>query len=285
MKYLKEKNKLIISDANDFNIIHILECGQVFSYQKIGEAYYVFPKNKLCKVFVQDEKYIIETDDVLFFENYFDLKTDYSNIKKQLNSFDELSYSVDFGYGMRILKQDLLETIISFIISSNNNIKRIKNTLFEIRKHFNHKIDNEFGVLIYAFPSLEELKTLDEDFFKRVGAGYRAKYLVKTIDMLDEFLKKYGLENSKKLPTKLLEERLMELCGVGRKVAECVLLFGYGRHDVFPVDTWIKKVYKDVFDANVFDASKICDFLIDRYKNLSGYAQQYLFYSKRGNKF
>lgn len=284
MNYIKDNKKIIISNCEEFNIKHIMECGQVFAYKKIDDVFYCFPQNKVCKVFKLDDKYVIECDDTNFFENYFDLKTNYFEIKNKLKSFAELSNPISFGGGIRILKQDILETIISFIVSANNNIKRITNTLFKLRKHFNKKIKNSFGEVFYEFPTLEELLTLDEEFFKEIGAGYRANYLVCSIKQLFENRELYFSANISNLPTKELLENLLKLKGVGRKVAECILLFGYGRKDVFPVDTWIKKVFvEDLKLASTTNATKICDILIERYGELSGYAQQYLFYSKREN--
>ena len=284
MKIIKSKGKIEIVSCEDFNITHIMECGQVFAYQKIDDVYYCFPKNKLCKVSKTQNGFLIECEDEKFFENYFDLKTDYSSLKKELSSFGELKNPISFGSGIRILKQDVLETIISFIVSANNNIKRITNTLLKLRQHFGKRIENSFGVEFFQFPTLSELLTLNEEFFKKIGAGYRASYLVSSIKFLSENENLFFGEEINKLETKELLENLLKLKGVGRKVAECILLFGYGRRDVFPVDTWIKKVFtEDLKIADVKDASKMCDILIKRYGNLSGYAQQYLFYSKREN--
>lgn len=282
MNYIKQTNKIIIQNSEDFCPLHILECGQVFCYKKIGEDYFVYPSNKLCKIYKQGPNYVIETSDIDFFENYFDLKTNYFKIKTELSNFEELKPAIEFGKGIRILKQELVETIISFIISANNNIKRITNTLDKIRENFGHKISNKYGLDFYAFPSLEELKTLDKTFFEKVGAGYRAGYLVDTISNLNKFLEDFNLDKGKQVSTEILLENLTKLKGVGKKVANCILLFSYNKQDVFPVDTWITKAYNDIFtNEQMLSASKICDNLIGRYKNLSGFAQQYMFYFKR----
>ncbi len=283
MKYQKLADRIEILDCEDFCPKHILECGQIFCYKKIGEDYIVYPQDKCCYIAKSDLGYNILTNDVDYFENFFDLKTDYSVIKKDLGKYKELEFPLTFGGGIRILKQELLETIISFIISANNNIKRITATLDKIRMHFGKTITNNYDCHIYAFPTLEELSTLDENFFKSVGAGYRAPYLVETISKLNDFLSAHSLENSGQIETKTLLNDLLKLKGVGRKVAECILLFGYGKQDVFPVDTWIKKIYSDIFGENKMNADQIGNNLISRYGKNSGYAQQYLFYSKREN--
>lgn len=284
MKYQKFEDRIEIYDKQNFCPKHILECGQVFCYKKVFDEYVVYPKDKFCKIIESADKYVIETTDVEYFENYFDLKTDYEKIKSELKKHEELAFPLEYGSGIRILKQELLETVVGFIISANNNIGRIKNSLNKIRERFGREVALIDGEKFYAFPTLEDLKTLTEEDFKTFGTGYRAGYLVDTISKLDKFLEDFSMKNSETLGTKILLSELLKLKGVGRKVAECILLFGYGKLDVFPVDTWIKKVYKDIFGEEESSSNSMCDKLILKYGSLSGYAQQYLFYSKRENK-
>ena len=284
MQYQKFNGRIEIYDKQNFCPKHILECGQVFCYKKVTGGYVVYPNNKFCKIIESADKCILETKDVEYFENYFDLKTDYGKIKSELKKHKELAFPLEYGSGIRILKQELLETVVGFIVSANNNIGRIKNSLNKIRERFGREIACVNGEKFYEFPTLEELKMLTEEDFKNFGTGYRAGYLVETIAKLDKFLQEFSIDNSRKIETKTLLLELLKLKGVGRKVAECILLFGYGKLDVFPVDTWIKKVYKDIFGEGEVSANLMGDKLINKYGNLSGYAQQYLFYSKRENK-
>ena len=243
MEYIKQKDKIIIKDCNDFNPEHILECGQVFTYTKNAkDDYNVFSKDKFAHVVKVGECYEIQTDDTNYFENYFDLATDYSKIKQILVEKYNLTDAVNFGYGIRILKQDILEVIFGFIISANNNIERIKKIMAKLRSFGQNK--GEY----HAFPTLDELCKITEQDYKNMGAGYRAKYLA------------------------LVAKQL--------KVADCILLFGYKRCASFPVDTWIEKVYFDLFNQNV-PRSVMSKNLINYFGDLSGYAQQYLFYYKR----
>lgn len=274
MKYTKEQKKLKIFDKSQFNIEHILKCGQIFSFQQKDYGYDVFSKDKYAKVYELLDCYIIETDDVDYFENFFDLKIDYQKIKQKLCDFDIMHIPIKFGYGIRILKQDPFETLISFIISANNNIKRIKNILNNIRREFGEKIDN-----YYAFPTQKQLLKAKEEDFVRMGAGYRAKYLVKVLREVQQ----EDLESWRVLSTDKLRNKLISLSGVGPKVADCVLLFGYSKMDVFPVDTWIAKMYNQ-FYAKEDNKKVIRQNLIMQFDGLSGYAQQYLFFSMRDNK-
>lgn len=272
MKYIKEKNCIKIFDKTDFNIEHILECGQVFCFKKEDDKYILFPEEKYAEITENEEGYLISTKDVDYFENYFDLANDYGKIKNQLKDFKILEKPIEFGYGIRLLNQNLFETLISFIISANNNIKRIKLILNNIRRNLGEKIKDD----VYSFPSYEKLKNCSQDFFKEMGAGYRASYLEKVLKQISP----QKLEEMRGLQTKELRSALIELSGVGPKVADCVLLFGYKKGDVFPVDTWIHQMYNSCYDK-LDNREAIRENLVKQFKQLSGYAQQYLFYYQR----
>ena len=272
MKYILEKDCIKIYDKEDFNPEHILECGQVFCYDKIGDEYIVYPQDKVARIKEFDDYYLIKTKNPSFFEFFFDLNNDYGEIKQELNKHEVMQKPIKFGHGIRILNQNLFEMTISFIISSNNNIKRIKLILNNLRKNLGNLIEKE----IYSFPSFKKLYSCDEEFFKKMGAGYRANYLYKILRQIDNNI----FERMKNLPTNELRNELIKLSGIGPKVADCILLFGFHRGDVFPVDTWIEKVYKTYF-SDISDRNKIRQNLIDEFGDLSGYAQQYLFYYQR----
>lgn len=312
MKYRIVDGKGIeIFGKDDFVPAHILECGQIFSYKKVDEkSWEVLSKDKKAEIFEKDDGCFIETDEPTYFENFFDLKTDYGKIKKKLSEFDIMKAPVEFGSGIRILKQDLFETMISFIVSANNNIKRIQLILGRLREKFGTKKGD-----FYAFPTRAQLLTATESDFAELGAGYRAKYLFQVLRQVDE----KTLAEWQKLATNELRTKLVSLAGVGPKVADCILLFGYGRGDVFPVDTWIEKMFwkfygesdfvKNEFKAkeqvhkqnlkmqqnqrqkntknaaflqqNQISREKIRHFLTEEFGLLSGYAQQYLFFFMR----
>ncbi len=279
MIYTKDKNLIKVYDKTQFNIKHILECGQVFRYNCNNGIYCVYSLDKKAVIKEYDEYYEILTDEnyVDYFINYFDLNNDYNLIKKELLKLafdnDILKQAINYGYGIRILKQNLFETIISFIISANNNIKRIQGIIERLCSKLGEKKKDYF-----AFPTCEALASQNEEFYKTCGAGYRAAYLVETSNFLN---KSFDYDNYFNLPTDIARKKLLSLKGVGGKVADCILLFGINDFNVFPVDTWIEKVYYDIFPKEKINREKIRKNLTDYFGNLSGYAQQYLFYYKR----
>lgn len=274
MKYVIEKNAIKILSKEDFNPQHILECGQVFSYSLEEGNFVVFPQDQFAQIIENEIGYDILTNNPRFFEEYFDLNKDYSQIKGHLSNFEILTKPIEFGHGIRILKQNLFEMLISFIVSANNNIKRIKLILGRLREKLGEKTENG-----YAFPSLLKMREQGEEFYKEIGAGYRAAYLAKVVWQIDEAT----LESWQQLPSVELRKKLLSLMGVGPKVADCIMLFGYGRGDVFPVDTWIHKMYNTYYPA-LENREQIRKNLVEEFGELSGYAQQYLFFFQRSNK-
>ena len=299
MNYIIDKNKIVIKTEN-FNPKSIFECGQTFSFKKVDDVYFTFPEDKLAAVYLDGENFVVEclAGDVNFFINYFDLEKDYQNIIleiEKINSVQEdfdrelIEKSLKFGRGIRILKQEIVETIVSFIFSANNNIKRFTASLNRLRQDFGREIliENEISQRVkdlipkekfFSFPSLKALLKLNEAYFSKIGAGYRALYLVETIKALPNFLAKdFG-----SVSTDQLLKELITLKGIGKKVAQCIMLFGFGRANCFPVDTWIKQVYNDLKRGKQEkNEQKISNHLIKIFGNYSGYAQQYLFFYKR----
>lgn len=275
----KQNNKIVIKDNKDFDIKSILECGQIFSYKEIDkDCFIVISQNKVAKICIIGSTTEIQTNYVDYFFNFFDFNTDYDKIKKRILDIDP-SFSKFFVREIRILNQDPIQTILSFIVSANNNIKRIKGIL--------EKMSIQFGTFLkeyncYAFPSLKQLSHATEDDFKKLGAGYRSMYLVETISKLQTH--EYEANYLQSLPTTELKLKLLTLKGVGPKVADCILFFGFGRTDVFPVDTWIRKAYYKYFSTTKLSDTQISNYFVKKYANTSGYAQQYLYDYMLNNK-
>ncbi|MEG2014375.1 MAG: hypothetical protein RR086_01455, partial [Clostridia bacterium] len=198
--------------------------------------------------------------------------TDYNAICDRLSMLNPImNDSVAFGRGIRILNQDLTEMIFSFIISANNNIKRIQSIIERICAKLGKA--TPYG---YAFPTVEALASVTPREYEELGCGYRAKYIYKTAQDLLNF----DVNQLRHMDTSTARARLLNFMGVGPKVADCILLFGLHRSDTFPVDTWIKKVYHNYFETGLAD-NKISEYFLDTFGQDAGYAQQYLFYFQR----
>ena len=215
---------------------------------------------------------------------YFDLDTNYSKYKNIfLNTDEYLKRSVEFGYGIRILKQDLWEMVISFIISANNNIPRIKKIINAISKEYGNKIVFE-GKEYYTFPEPEALAKASVEDLRKLGLGFRDKRVHKTTRMILE--KEVDLDQLKTIDdTEKIKEKLLLLDGVGEKVADCILLFALHRLDAFPVDVWVRRVMNDLYihneDEESVDKKLIRKIADEKFGDIRGIAQQYLFYWRR----
>lgn len=272
LKNTMADNDIIIKDTRDFDIRQTLDCGQIFRYSEIGEnEYEVFSKDKRCVV-RQDGVAVIRSDDSVYWRRFFDLDNDYGAIKRALMDKPFMKEAVGYGGGIRILNQDPYEMLISFIVSANNHIPRIKGILSRICEGLGEKKDG-----YSAFPTPEAMASKDADYYAALGAGYRAPYLSETARAVAEG---FDLEKPLYMSGEEANKYLCTLKGVGPKVADCILLFAYHKSDVFPVDTWIRKVYADMTGKEATN-KEIRKYLISTYGNLSGYAQQYLFFNKR----
>lgn len=203
-----------------------------------------------------------------FWKSYFDLDTDYTKFINSIDKEDEyLTKAAQYGYGMRILRQDPFETLISFIISQRKNIPAIKASVEKLSRAFGHDIGGD-----YSFPSVKELSMADFLELSKCSLGYRASYIFKTVEMINTG--KFDLDKLKsdQLTSEELTSRLMALPGVGIKVANCTSLFGFHRLEAFPRDVWIKRIEDKYYNGH-FDE--------DRYPGFAGVLQQYMFYYER----
>ena len=216
---------------------------------------------------------------------YFDLDRNYEEIKNVLSKVDDnLKNSIKYGNGIRLLNQDLWETLISFIISANNNIPRIKGIIERLSLNYGKMIEFR-GEKYYTFPTPEELSKASIQDLRKLGLGFRDIRVFETTKMINEnkeLLKE--LENEKDKNT--LREKLLYFPGVGPKVADCIMLFSIlKRLEVFPIDVWVRRVMNDLYikneDETKVNKKEIEKLAEEKYGNLAGIAQQYLFYWRR----
>ncbi len=219
-----------------------------------------------------------EEDFKNFWFNYFDLGNDYGIIKKSLSGELCMNKAIEEGRGIRILNQELFETIISFIISQSNNIPRIRKIIESLCSLCGNEI-NYRGKVYYSFPTPEAIFNTD---ISPIKAGFRDKYILNTAkyvldnpDFLDS-LKASSTVDAKKM--------LMSLKGIGNKVSDCILLFGLGKTDSFPVDVWMHRIMEQLYFGKKCSIPEITSYAAEKFGKYSGYAQQYLFYYALNHK-
>ncbi len=283
------EQQYILKKCKSFEPQHIFECGQCFRWNKEKDGSYtgVFGNNVLNVKKSGDDiifKGICDGDIKEICQDYFDLNTNYEKIKTKLANIDEhLANSINYGNGIRILNQDLWETIISFEISANNNIPRIKGIIERICKKYGNEIkwDNQ---TYYTFPSVQELSKASISDLRTLGLGFRDKRIYETTQMF--LTKQITLEELiDEKDTEKLREKLLMLPGVGPKVADCILLFSLKRYEVFPIDVWVRRVMNELYiheeDEQKVSKKELQKLAKEKYEGLAGLAQQYLFYWKR----
>ena len=285
-----KEQKYIIKNQESFELKDIFECGQCFRWNKEEDGSYtgVFGRNVLNVK--KEENQIIfqgicEENIEKTVQNYFDLNRNYEEIKQKLSMIDEnMQMSIQYGKGIRILNQDLWETIISFIISANNNIPRIKGIIERISEKYGKEIIWK-NKKYYTFPTAEELKNVSVEDYRKLGLGFRDIRLYETTQMI--LNKEVDLEKMHKNPnTYEVRDQLLKLSGVGPKVADCILLFSnLKRLEVFPIDVWVRRVMNELYiknpDETKVNKKEIEKMAKEKFGNLEGLAQQYLFYWKR----
>lgn len=285
------EQEYILENCKSFEPEHIFECGQCFRWNKQKDGSYtgIFKQN-VVNVKKADNKIIFRgickeniKDECI---KYFDLNTNYDNIKSKLSNVDNyLKTSIEYGEGIRILNQDLWETLISFIISANNNIPRIKGIIERISKSYGEKIVWDKAEY-YTFPTPQELSKASVEDLRNIGLGFRDVRVYETTKIINENPNKLKELEDEKDVNKLREE-LLKFSGVGPKVADCVMLFStLKKLEVFPIDVWVRRVMNELYikndDETKINKKEIEELAKTKYGNLAGIAQQYLFYWRRG---
>ncbi len=285
-KVVEDDNQVIVQNVKDFNPVHIFECGQCFRWLKEDDGSYTgVVKGKVVNVRFDDGNLVIKNACFEDFKNmwydYFDLGRDYSVIKEILSKDEIMGKAIKFGYGIRILRQDIWETLISFIISANNRIPRIMKSVAALSKAYGDEIEYN-GKKYYSFPSVDKLSEASIGEIEECRAGFRCKYISNSSHMVKEGV--VDIRTLEGLDTDEARNQLTKLSGVGNKVADCTLLFSGTKYDVFPTDVWVKRVMEELYFKREASFKEIQEFVKSYFGEFSGIAQQYLFYYARENR-
>lgn len=273
---------VVIDNINNLDLDNTICCGQIFRYEKLeDDSYIVILKDRVVKLKYIDNKLYIDSNNMNNIENvireYLDLDRDYISIIENIKGCDDvLGKYLDKSIGLKMIKQDPIECIISYIISQNNSVRNIKNSLDLISYKFGDKVmflDKEY----YLFPSIDKLSKISLEEFRECKVGFRDRYLVDIIsDIVENRLNvNYIFEMNSEDSLRYL----MSFRGIGMKVASCILLFAYGKYDVYPIDTWVKK-YMDT-NYGIKNEKNIKEFCKEKYGKYSGLAIQYMFNGMR----
>lgn len=279
----KEGKTLFVSNIKDFDPVHTFECGQCFRWVRQDDGSYTgVAKGRVLNVKLEADVLILRNTDFTDFKDiwfdYFDLGRDYGKIKEALLKDDIMKEAVSFGWGIRLLRQDIWETLISFIISANNRIPRIMKTVGVISELYGDRLEMD-GKYYYSFPGVEKLTQPSLEDLEVCKGGFRCKYILNSSSIIEKG--EIDLAKIQHMDRDSAREELMKFPGVGPKVADCVLLFSGTRYDVFPTDVWVKRVMEELYLKKDTSLKEIQKFAGGYFGDLAGFAQQYLFYYAR----
>lgn len=264
--------------ADDFDLEATLNSGQVFGFVRDGGgAYEGVLAGRIVRLFQRGTHLRVGSDISrkqieLLIRDYFDLERDLTPVYQALRSEERLSPVLNSLKGLRLIRQDGWEALACFIISSNNNVKRIQGIWRRLARHF-HPGQN-------VFPQFHEIAESGETLLRRLGLGYRAPYLFRTAQLISRNREILRFVQTASYPEAKM--RLMELPGIGSKVADCVLLYGFQKYEAFPVDVWVFRAMKKLYFRNrSVNERKVMEFGQKRWGPLAGYVQQYIFHGAR----
>ena len=270
MKCAQFENGVRVEGVYDLDLAQTLDCGQSFRWtEREDGSFEGIAFGKCVTVRLEENTLYIENADKADFENiwydYFDLSLDYGKIRKEISKIHPvLCEAAKYAPGIRILRQEPYEALCTFIISQNNNIKRIKGIVQRLCESFGEKIDGG-----YAFPTAEKMSLLSPDDLAPLRAGFRNRYLVDAAKKAASG--EVDLEKCRNCDYDEARAELMKITGVGVKVADCTLLFGLHRIEAFPVDVWMKRAMEKLFP----------NMKPEDFGEYAGIAQQYIFHYSR----
>ncbi|MEF9852862.1 MAG: DNA glycosylase [Hydrogenoanaerobacterium sp.] len=254
---------LRIAKEDNFSLADTLNCGQCFRWDEAEDGSFEgVVEGVFCRARQTAEGIAVDSDgSEQFWSNYFDIATSYAAVREQLCTDATLAQAAAFAPGIRVLRQYPWETLCSFIISQNNNIKRIRGIVTRLCESFGEKLP--CGK--YSFPTAGQLAGLSIDELAPLRSGFRAKYIIDAANKVASG--EVNLDDVAKQPLEEARKTLQTIIGVGPKVAECALLYGFGRMECFPLDVWMKRAMKELFPAGLPQCAN----------EYAGIAQQYIF--------
>lgn len=276
---------MVVIENVDINLNDTLTCGQIFRYTKEDDnSYTVITADRVINIKQDKDKILVksskEKDLEKFIRHYLDLDRDYITLNKLLiDSDNSLEEIINKCNGFKIMNQPKFETIISYILSSNNRVPQIAKALNNISERYGDKIIFE-GKEYYLFPTQKQLSKCNVDDLRKLKTGFRDKYIYEFVNKVNK--KEIDLDKIDTMSSEDAMKYLMNNKGIGEKVASCILLFGYSRLDVFPIDTWVKKYMNDEY--GIKKVEDIRKFTKDKYGGYSGLAIQYMFHYKRNKE-
>ena len=285
MRICEKNNDLILYDMSSFDLFHTFDCGQCFRWNYDEDGFSGVAQGRYLHICQKDGKIIFKDTSLDTFnriwKHYFDLERDYETVKAELSKDAVLKNAISFGGGIRILNQDAFECLISFIISASNNIPRIKKIIELLCANFGEEFVKG-GRIYHKFPTAETLSALSLEDLSVIKAGFRDKYILAAAKAVKNG--QIDLASLKNASFDYAKSQLLRLSGVGEKVASCILLFGLEKHEGFPVDVWVKRIMEYCYFDKEQTKETISEFANNKFGDLGGFAQQYLFYWARENK-
>ena len=273
--------------VTDFNLKYTLESGQSFRWNRVEDAYYGVVEGRILKLSAAEEGQHGITLSVAssapedaaqltaFLRHYLDIERDVPSILSAVDTDAYIHRAIQQLWGMRILNQELWETLASFILSQNNNVPRIRGIIRRLSERFGEKLTLE-SYVDYSFPTAATLAAAEIDEFLACGTGYRAGYLKGAAQAVVSG--ELSLPELKRLPYPEAKRELMQRKGIGEKVADCICLFSLGHLEALPIDVWIKRIFETLYLRRQATPREIRDFARDYFGEGVGYAQQYLFH-------
>ena len=275
MRICEKNNDIILEDVQSFDLFHTFDCGQCFRWNYENDGFSGIAFGEYLHICQTDGKFILKNTSLESFNrvwrDYFDFERDYEKIKAVLSQDSILKTAIDFGGGIRILNQDAFECLISFIISASNNIPRIKKIIELLCLNFGEEFVHK-GHKYHKFPTADALSQLSIEDLGVIKAGFRDKYILAAAKAVSQG--RIDLDALKKASFDYAKSQLLRLSGVGEKVASCILLFGLGKSEGFPVDVWVKRIMEYCYFEEPQSKEAIFEFAKNKFGILGGFAQQ-----------